>query len=294
MKKTKIFCIIISVLLVSSIGLNIWQLFCSEDLQTLNWLQSAEFVNDTTLGILVNSEEFRDGEDITITYDLENDEYSRLREKYKLDKIAGDGSEFSRTKKLMREFSGRLRHSSSVAVSDENMNAEYLLENYLDSKEGTYCRAKAQILNEVCLSLGIYSRKLWIIPLSVYDTECHVVNEIWDSQYNKWKMLDISNNLYWVDEKAEPLSMLEVRDKIINKEFCTPVTDDDDLNDLEKTRRNNDYYYTYYVKNLAVLKYMDSYTVGETHGCYLLPVNFALKNDVKIISRKAVENKPYA
>ena len=107
-------------------------------------------------------------------------------------------------------------------------------------------------------------------------------------------MLDISNNLYWVDEKAEPLSMLEVRDKIINKEFCTPVTDDDDLNDLEKTRRNNDYYYTYYVKNLAVLKYMDSYTVGETHGCYLLPVNFALKDDVKIISRKAVENKPYA
>lgn len=92
-------------------------------------------------------------------------------------------------------------------------------------------------LNEMCLALEIYSRKLCIIPLSTYDTECHAVNEIWDSDYRKWIVLDISNNLYWVDEKGIPLSMLEVRDKIINGELCIPVSPNDNLDNIEKTRK---------------------------------------------------------
>ncbi len=66
------------------------------------------------------------------------------------------------------------------------------------------------------------------------------------------------------------------------------------LKDLEKARKDHEFYYAYYAKNLAVLKYMDMYTVGETQGCYLLPVNYALKSDVKLISREAVERKPFA
>jgi len=294
MHKTKILCITVSILLIGSIGLNLCQFFCKEEFQPLDWLQTEEFVDQTIRGVLVNSEAFREGDDLSIAYDLENAAYDRLLEQYHLAETAGDGSEFSKAKNLMQAYSGRIRHSSSVAVSDENMNAEYLLEHYLDSKEGTYCRAKAQILNEMCLSLGICSRKLWIIPLSIYDKECHVVNEVWDSAYNKWIMLDISNNLYWVDENAEPLSMLEVRDRMIHDRFCTPVSEDDDLKDLEKARKDHEFYYAYYAKNLAVLKYMDMYTVGETQGCYLLPVNYALKSDVKLISREAVERKPFA
>lgn len=47
-------------------------------------------------------------------------------------------------------------------------------------------------------------------------------------------MLDISNDLYWVDEYATPLSVLEIRDKIIEGEFCTPVSATDNLSDLQK------------------------------------------------------------
>lgn len=58
----------------------------------------------------------------------------------------------------MHAFAGRIKHSSSVQLKKEDMNAEYLLANYLDnSQEGIYCRAKAQIMNEMCLSLGIYA-----------------------------------------------------------------------------------------------------------------------------------------
>ena len=292
MKKSKIAIIIISVLLILSVGVNCFLLFA--DKQPLSWLQSKGFVQETTLGILANSKDFREGEDITIEYDFENEEYSTLLEKYDIEETAGTGSEFEKAKKLMHEYSHRIKHSSDVAVSAENMNAQYLLETYLDNKDqGTYCRAKAQILNEMCLALKIYSRKIWILPLSVYDNECHVVNEIWDSTLEKWVMLDITNDLYWVDENAAPLSMLEVRDKLINGEFCTPVSPDDDLDDLEQIRQNNDYNYTYYVKNLAALGYMDSYTVGETKGCYLLPVNYSFENEVSLISREAVERRPY-
>ena len=46
------------------------------------------------------------------------------------------------------------------------------------------------------LALGIYARKVWIMPNSGYDSDCHVVNEVWDSTLNKWVMLDITNNQY--------------------------------------------------------------------------------------------------
>ena len=293
-RKTKIAVIVLSVLLISSIGLNIYQYFAgSGEEAPLSWLQSAEFVSETTLGILRNSKEFRDGENVVFEYDFDNKEYSTLLEKYHLKETAGEGSEFIKAKNLMNEYAGRIRHGDSETITDEKMNAEYLLAAYLDNKNAeTYCRAKAQILNEMCLALGIYSRKLWIEPLSVYDNECHVVNEIWDSQYEKWIMLDISSDLYWVDENAVPLSVLEIRDRIINSEFCTPVFSDDDLKDLKKANEKYKYNFAYYVKNLAVLEYMDRYTVGETQRYYLMPVNYTAEEDVPMISREAVEARP--
>ena len=292
-KRYRIAVIIISLLLILSISLNFYLYFGCESPQPLLWLQSEEFVDDTILGILRNSEEFREGEDVVFSYDFDNESYSSLLETYHLRDIAGNGSEFVKAKNLMHEYSGRIRHNSTVAITPENMNADYLMKTYLDNKkEGTYCRAKAQILNEMCLALGIYARKLWVLPLSRLDDEYHVVNEVWDSQYNKWIMLDFTNDLYWVDENAEPLSMLEVRDKIINNEFCTPVPSDSDLNDLEKIRKSSAYTFAYYVKNLARLQYMDTYTTGETKVYTLMPVNYTDKKDRDLISRKSVEASP--
>ncbi|MGN1188902.1 MAG: hypothetical protein ACI4SL_00735, partial [Candidatus Ornithospirochaeta sp.] len=111
---------------------------------------------------------------------------------------------------------------------------EYSLDN---KKNGINCRNKAQIFNEMMLSLSIYSRKVWIMPYSSYDDECHVVNEIWDSSLNKWIMLDISNNAYWIDENDVPLSLLEIREKGANQSFCTPVIYKDDIKDKEKLRK---------------------------------------------------------
>lgn len=135
--------------------------------------------------------EFADGEELAISYDFGSRDYDGLIEKYKIDSIAGDGSEFDKALRLMNEFAPRLTHNSYYDNHIE-MNALDLLEYSLNNKKQSInCRAKAQILNEMCLALDIYSRKVWIMPNSGYDNDCHVVNEVWDSQRNNGSCLTL-------------------------------------------------------------------------------------------------------
>ncbi|MBQ8913705.1 MAG: transglutaminase domain-containing protein, partial [Lachnospiraceae bacterium] len=225
-------------------------------------------------------------------YDFDNAEYKELLEKYDLANIAKDGSEFNKAKNLMNEFAPRLKHKSDYD-NHVDMNAISLLEYSLDNNNhGINCRNKAQILNEMCLALGIYSRKVWIMPNSKYDGDCHVVNEVWDSTYNKWIMLDITNNMYWVDENGNPLSILEIRTKIANQEFCTPVDAEDNLMDLDKSLNDNFDNFLYIAKNLVYMEYMGKYTKNEDDTFYLLfPENLNTSFEY-IISEKAIEASP--
>lgn len=287
MKKFLLY-IVLSVALFASIGMNIYQAFWGYD----SYLQNTDEIYIMESGILFNNLEFADGEDIEITYDFSADDYAVLKEKYNLENTAGDGSEFEKAMRLMNEFSPRLIHKSDYDNHIE-MSALPLLEYSLDKKSyGINCRAKAQILNEMCLALGIYSRKLWIMPNSRYDGDCHVVNEVWDSGLNKWVMLDITNNEYWIDENGEPLSVLEIRTKGANQEFCTPVVVGEKTEDVQKLKKKHTGDFLYIMKNMAYMGYKDNYTAGEIGTTYLLfPEN--LKTDYEyIISENSVSRPP--
>ncbi len=284
----KILLIGLSVALIASIGINVYKAFWSDD----SYLQSTEEIYIMEAGILFNNLEFADGEDFEITYDFSADDYAVLKEKYNLEKTAGDGSEFERAVRLMNEFSPRLTHKSDYDNHIE-MSALPLLEYSLDKKScGINCRAKAQILNEMCLSLGIYSRKVWIMPNSRYDSDCHVVNEVWDSSLNKWVMLDITNNEYWIDENGEPLSVLEIRTKGANQEFCTPVVVGEKIRDVQKLKEKNIGDFLYIMKNMAYMEYCDSYTVGESETIYLLFPEKLNTDYEYIISENSVSRPP--
>lgn len=203
----KIVTAVISVIAAASIALNVYLLFS----QSKSYLESPEQIYIMESGILKNCLEFAEGENIKFQYVFDNGEYSQLLSDYNISEIAGEGTEFEKVLNLMNEFAPRLHHESNYDNHIE-MNAVSLLEYSLDNKnQGINCRNKAQILNEMCLALGIYSRKVWIMPNSGYDNDCHVVNEVWDSSLNKWVMLDITNNQYWVDENGTPLSVIEIR-----------------------------------------------------------------------------------
>ena len=207
MKKAKAAIITLSAALAVSVGYNVYSLFYLE--RQRSYLQSPEEIYCMECGVIEANSAIREGKTADISYDFDNAEYAQLKADYGIEAIAGEGGEFDRAVRLMDEFSGRLKHRGDFATAPENFNALYLLNYSLDQKDnGINCRAKAQILNEMCLAPGIYSRKLWLMPISVYDSDCHVVNEVWDSERRAWIMLDITNDMYWVDENDKPLSAL--------------------------------------------------------------------------------------
>lgn len=289
---TKILLIVAAVILIIgllvSIGFNIYQAFFGWD----SYLQSVDEIYIMESGILYNNLEFHDGTDYELQYDFSHKNYDTLKSKYQIENTAKAGTEFEKALRLMNEYAPRLTHKSNYD-NHIAMNSLDLLEYSLDNrKQGINCRAKAQILNEMCLSIGIYARKVWIMPYSNYDGDCHVVNEIWDSALNKWIMLDITNNEYWVDENNTPLSVLEIRTKAALHDFCTPVEAGDKTNDLQKLKEKNIGDFLYIVKNMTYTAYCAEYTVGESkEKYYLLPQNMPAKNAL-LISSQAVNSSP--
>ncbi len=279
---------ILILLLLISIGLNIYLGF----FVNVSYLQSTDEIYIMEAGILKNNLTYADGEAYDIVYDFENAEYPQLIEQYKINETAGEGSELQRALKLMNEYAPRLKHKSNYDNSVE-MNALALLEHSLDNgNNGINCRNKAQILNEMCLALGIYSRKVWILPNSGYDNDCHVVNEVWDTGYNKWIMLDITNNQYWIDENGTPLSVTEIREKGANMEFCTPVCPDDSTDNPEKLKAKYISDFLYIMKNMLYFYACDEQTVGETDRMYMLfPENLPSEYEY-LISEEAWNSSP--
>lgn len=281
-------CVILSLLLAASIGMNIYFLF----FHTKSYLQDVDEIYIMESGILKNNLEFDAGTDYTFTYDFDNEEYPQLIQMYQIDQIAGNGTEFQKAMNLMNEFAPRLAHQSDYDNSVD-MNALDLLAYSLDKREhGINCRNKAQILNEMCLALGIYSRKVWIMPNSKYDNDCHVVNEVWDTVLHKWVMLDITNNQYWVDENGQPLSVIEIRTKGANQEFCTPVTVGEKLENLTKLKERHISEFLYIMKNMVYMQYCDRYSVGESENQYLLFPETLNTDYEYIISQASCERSP--
>lgn len=280
--------ILLFTVLAVSVGFNIYFGFSGNG----SYLESPYQIYVMESGILKNNLEFKEGQYTDFTYDFDNEEYPELLSKYNIDIIAGKGSEFQKALNLMNEFAPRLYHKSNYDNSVE-MNAISLLEYSLGNrKQGINCRSKAQILNEMCLALKIYSRKVWIMPYSSYDNDCHVINEIWDSELNKWIMLDITNNEYWVDENGNPLSILEIRKKGALREFCTPVKPDDSIKDLKTLKQKYTSDFLYIMKNLVYTEYCKNYTVGENNYCILFPEN--MNTDFSfVISESSCIKAPY-
>lgn len=286
----RMFLIMSSILLLLSISVNIYFGICY--IQGVSYLQNIEEIYNMESGILRNNLEFHDGEEYEIQYDFSHENYELLKSKYKLENIAKNGTEFEKTICLMNEYASRLTHKSDY---DNHIliSALDLLEYSLDNKNhGINCRNKAQILNEMCLSIGIYARKVWINPYSYYDNDCHVVNEIWDCTLNKWIMVDITNNEYWVDENNRPLSILEIRNKVTMHDFCTPVIVGEKTNNLQKLKEKHIDDFLYIVKNMVYIVYCTKYTVRESENLYmLLPQNIPTTYEW-IIGKNAVEKSP--
>ncbi|MBB2182166.1 hypothetical protein H0486_04665 [Lachnospiraceae bacterium MD1] len=232
-------------------------------------------------GILINNSTFTSGEAHNLVYDFDCSEYDTILEKYNIKSIAGDGSEFDQAVKLMQHFSPLMRHASNYD-GHVPQNSLDLLDYSLEGN-GINCKAKSKILSEIYLALGIYSRRVWLMPYSPEDNECHVVTEIYDNTYKKWILLDNTNNLYFVNKENIPLSALEIREYLTkNADFSVVYCYKSKIFEsiYDSFICSKEYMISYYQKNTA-------YFIVESHNTfdlpeddmfyYLLPDNFEVE-----------------
>lgn len=171
-------------------------------------------------GILFNNSEFAEGEIENFTYKFDCSEFEFLKREYKIQYIAGNGTSFEKAVNLTHYFAMRLAHDGNFD-NHINCNALELLKYSLNNPScGINCLNKSKILQESCLALKIPARRVWIMPYSPYDTDNHVVTEIYDNTLRKWIMLDVTSDGYFTDAADVPLSVIEIRRKLALNDVC--------------------------------------------------------------------------
>ena len=234
---------------------------------------------NTYSGILLNYSDFQSGNQDEITYDFDCEEYKELIEKYQLDKIAGKGSDYNRARRLLHYLSPRLAHSSWYDNHVE-CNALKLLEYSLNNPEhGINCLNKSKILEECCLAIGIYARRVAIMPYSPYDFDNHVVVEIYDKKMKKWIMMDPTSDGIFVDENKIPQSLLEMRDKFSKNEFITYVPCMSKLKNLKALQDKYSEANAYISKNLFRFVVDKECRFGlPKNRLMFTPINYSIKD----------------
>lgn len=253
----------------------------------------AQQMLDVYSGTLFHNQEFESGNTEEIIYEFDCPEYAELRNKYNLVKIAGKGSDFARAKRLLHYLAPRLMHSSWYDNHIE-CNALRLLEYSLDNPEqGINCLNKSKILVECCMALGIFARRVSIMPFSPYDFDNHVVAEIYDRSLEKWIMLDPTTDGYFIDETKTPLSLLEMRSKFANAEFITFVLSTESLRDIQKLRVKHLDTNMYICKNLFYFQVEQYSTFGEKDSfLQFIPLHYSIKRSKQANLKYRIDNLP--
>ena len=253
----------------------------------------AQQMLDVYSGTLFHNQEFENGNADEIIYEFDCPEYEELRNKYNLGKIAGNGSDFVRAKRLLHYLAPRLTHSSWYDNHIE-CNALRLLEYSLDNPEqGINCLNKSKILVECCMALGIFARRVSIMPFSPYDFDNHVVTEIYDRTLEKWIMLDPTTDGYFIDEAKTPLSLLEMRSKFANAEFITFVLSTESQKDIQKLRVKHLDTNMYICKNLFYFQVEQYSTFGEKDSfLQFIPLHYSIKRTKQANLKYRIDNLP--
>ena len=242
------------------------------------YMDQAKTLFDIYSGILFNFSAFVPGEPADLTYGLHCPEYKTLLEKYPVAQIAGEGGDFERARRLLHHLAPRLKHAP---MYDNHIpcDALHLLEYaYEQPDHGINCLTKSKILSECCLALGMYARRVWLMPFSPYDMDNHVVVELYDRDLSKWIMLDPTTDGLFVDEAGAALSVPEIRERMAERRFATYIPSDrfgtDPVPLLEEYAERN----AYICKNMFYFTLEPYNGFGKRDGslCFL-PSGFSLR-----------------
>lgn len=101
----------------------------------------------------------------------------------------------------------------------EHVNAIGLWEYTKDVAPAFNCRLHSLLTFELLLAENIKARYITCMPQDENDQDCHVVNEVWLPELNKWAMVDTDMGGHYVtDKNGTPLSLKEMREHYISGE----------------------------------------------------------------------------
>ena len=104
-------------------------------------------------------------------------------------------------------------------VWPEHINAIGLWEYTKDVAPACNCRLHSILTFELLLAENIKARYITCMPHDEDDPDCHVVNEVWLPERNKWAMIDADGGGHYVTNlDGTPLSLKEMREHYISGE----------------------------------------------------------------------------
>ena len=140
-----------------------------------------------------------------------------FREKYDLERVAGQGTEVERLARLVEWVHGLTTHARSPSWP-ESLSGLHLAELAREQGKRFNCWMYALVLNDVLLSMGYPSRVIHLWPYKEPPNESHVVTCVYSRDLSKWVMLDPDMRATVTDEAGSPLGIDEIRARIICRE----------------------------------------------------------------------------
>jgi len=139
-----------------------------------------------------------------------------FREAYRLDQIAGSGTEMERIVRVM-QWVHSLTKRSFRPSRPAQMTGLHLATQALEHGQRFNCWMYSTVLNDALLSLGFTSRLVHMYPPQERPKESHVVVDVYSRPHEKWVHLDADLCAYVSDEHGVPLGTGEIRQRIIDR-----------------------------------------------------------------------------
>ncbi|MBR0304589.1 MAG: transglutaminase domain-containing protein [Bacteroidales bacterium] len=230
--------------------------------------------------------------------DSEDYRLMNVREFFDLDSVAGDGDEISKILNILHFVHKAIRHDGGNFALCE-FDAIDIYNYHKSTGKGVNCRHLAIALNEMYLSMGIPSRYVTCMPYDEKDQDCHVINSVWSSQYQKWIWIDPTFEAYVKDENGNFLSIPEVRERLIDGR---PLFLNEDANWNYENKQTKEYYLEgYMAKNLywfdcvtnycfnpeSRYRYVKNIHVVLTPSAYETPSTYENPSDWAVITHDA-------
>ena len=226
--------------------------------------EAANFdVNKSSLQILRESASYDSDANDTIVwrYDAPSDTLlTRLRERFNLDSIAGNGDDLSRIRNLMYWVHDTIRHNGSRYLPAIPFDLDNIIDFAATTDEygqtGANCRMMAIALSQALLAEGIPARYLTCQSKNfANDPDCHVICVAWSDSLGKWIWADPTFAAFVYDENGTPLHPGEVRSRLIEgKEI---VLNEDANWNHEEPQTKEHYLEEYMAKNLYIMSAAD-------------------------------------